>query len=66
MNACLHPTRVAAATAWLVLAAAPWSARADTPPPNDGMRFVSAGAQSDNHGNRQMLSTLSLPVDHHA
>jgi len=66
MNSRLHPTRVAAATALLALAAAPWAARADTPPPNDGMRFVSAGAQSDNHGNREVLSTLSLPVGQHA
>ena len=60
MNARLHPTRVAAATALLALAAAPWSAHADAPPPNDGMRFVSAGAQSDTHGNRQLLSTGNL------
>jgi len=66
MNARLHPTRVAAATALLALAAAPWAAHADAPPPNDGMRFVSAGAQSDTHGNRQLLSTLSLPVGEHA
>ncbi|MBW8756611.1 MAG: hypothetical protein JF586_03275 [Burkholderiales bacterium] len=66
MNSRLHPTRIAAATALLALAAAPWSAHADTPPPNDGTRFVSAGAQSDNHGNRQLLSTLSLPVGRHA
>jgi len=30
------------------------------------MRFVSAGAQADNHGNQQILSTLSLPIGQHA
>jgi len=54
---------VATASAWLALAA---PARADTPPPNDGMRFVSAGTQADNRGSRQLLSTLSLPVGRHA
>jgi len=66
MDSRLPPTRVAAATALLALAAVPWPARADAPPPNDGMGFASAGVQSDNHGNRQLLSTLSLPVGRHA
>lgn len=66
MNSRPHPRRMRLATALLALAAAPWCARADTPPPNDGMRFVGVGAQSDNRGNRQVLSTLSLPVGRHA
>jgi len=59
----------AAAVGLLALALAPSAASAagaDTPPPNDGMRFVSAGAQADNRGNQQILSTLSLPVGQHA
>ncbi|MFL6625230.1 MAG: hypothetical protein ACJ8G1_02010 [Vitreoscilla sp.] len=56
----------ATAATLLALAALPWPAHADTPPPNDGMRYVSAGAQADNHGNQQFLSTLSLPVGRHA
>ena len=66
MNA-RHPlTHATTATALLALAAAPWCARADTAPPNDGTRYVSAGAQADNRGNQQILSTLSLPVGRHA
>ena len=63
-----HPrsTLATTAAALVALAAFPWPARADTPPPNDGMRYVSAGAQADNHGNQQLLSTLSLPVGQHA
>ena len=61
-----RPSRAAAAATLLALAAFPWPARADTPPTNDGMRYVSAGAQADNHGNQQLLSTLSLPVGQHA
>jgi len=56
----------AAVTAFLALAASPWIAHAETPPPNDGMRYVSAGAQADDRGNQQILSTLSLPVGRHA
>ena len=59
------PRATTAATV-LALAALPWPAHADAPPPNDGMRFVSAGAQADNHGNQQILSTLSLPIGQHA
>jgi len=59
------PRATTAATV-LALAALPWPAHADAPPPNDGMRYVSAGAQADNHGNQQVLSTLSLPVGQHA
>jgi len=61
-----RPFRAATAATLLALAASPWSAHADTPPPNDGMRYVSAGVQADNHGNQQILSTLSLPVGQHA
>lgn len=58
---------VATATALVALASAPWCARAaDAPPVNDGLRYVSAGAQADNHGNQQVLSTLSLPIGQHA
>lgn len=66
MSSRLAPTHAATATALLALAAAPWCARADTPPPNDGTRYVSAGAQADNRGNQQVVSTLSLPVGQHA
>jgi len=61
-----RPSCAAAAATLLALAAFPWPARADTPPANDGTRYVSAGAQADNHGNQQLLSTLSLPVGQHA
>ncbi|HYP34306.1 MAG TPA: hypothetical protein VES00_20735 [Burkholderiaceae bacterium] len=57
---------VATAITLLALAAGPLSARADAPAPNDGMRYVSAGAQADGHGNQQVLSTLSLPVGRRA
>jgi hypothetical protein len=66
MNTRRRPTAAATATTLLALATAPWCARADTPPPNDGTRYVSAGAQADNRGNQQILSTLSLPVGQHA
>jgi len=65
MNSRPRATR-AAVTALLALAASPWSVRADTPPSNDGMRYVSAGVQADGRGNQQILSTLSLPVGQHA
>jgi hypothetical protein len=63
MNSHPRTTHAALASALLAIAA---TAHADSPPPNDGMRYVSAGAQSDNRGNRQALATLSLPVGRHA
>ena len=55
-----------AAAPFLALATVPWAARADTPAPNEGMRYVSLGAQADNRHNQEVLSTLSLPVGQHA
>jgi hypothetical protein len=52
--------------ALLAIALAPVLARADDAATNDGMRFVSAGAQADSQHNQQVLSTLSLPVGQHA
>ena len=64
MNTPLRITRTAAAVAGLSLACA--AARADAPPPNDGHRYVSIGAQADNQHDRQVLSTVSLPVGEQA
>jgi len=66
MNTPSRTTGVASAIALLALAAGPCSALADAPAPNDGMRYVSAGAQADGHGNQQALTTLSLPVGRQA
>ena len=60
------PTQTTAAIALLALALAPAATRAETPPPNDGQRYVSVGGQADNQHNQQVLSTLSLPVGQRA
>ena len=62
MNEQLHPAQAAATVALLMLALAPAAAHADTPPPNNGQRYVSVGGQADNLHDQQVLSTLSLPV----
>ena len=66
MTAQRAPTKKTAAIALLALALAPAATRADTPPPNDGQRYVSVGGQADNLHNQQVLSTLSLPVGQRA
>ncbi|MBV8603068.1 MAG: hypothetical protein JO224_00125 [Pelomonas sp.] len=58
-----HHLPIAAAIAALALPFA--SARADIAP-NDGMRYIGVDTQADNRGNRQLLSTLSLPVGRNA
>ena len=55
-----------ATLALLALAVAPTLARADTPPPNDGMRYVSVGGQADSQHDQQALAALSLPVGQNA
>jgi len=60
------PARTTPAALALLALAATSLARADTPPPNDGMRFVSVGGQADSQRNQQALATLSLPVGRHA
>ncbi|MEP6501960.1 MAG: hypothetical protein ABJD97_01410 [Betaproteobacteria bacterium] len=50
----------------LALALAPDATRADTPPPNDGQRYVSVGGQADNLHDQQVSSMLSLPVGQRA
>lgn len=55
-----------AAIALLALAAASTAARADTPPPNDGMRFATLGGQADNRHDQQALAGVSLTVGQHA
>jgi len=54
--------------ALLAIALAPTlaHAQADAPPPNDGQRYVGVGAQGDSQHNREVLSTLSLPVGRNA
>lgn len=64
MNTSPSLTRTAAAIAVLSLAGG--AARAETPPPNDGHRYVSVGGQADDQHDRQVLSTLSLPVGQQA
>ncbi len=61
-----HRPRLATLVALLASALAPLAGRADTPAPNAEMRFVDLGAQADNQGNRQVQTTLSLPVGRHA
>lgn len=51
-----------AAAALALLAFVPALTWADTPAPNQDMRFVSIGAQADNRHDQELLSTLSLPV----
>jgi hypothetical protein len=60
------PARTTPAALALLALAATCLAHADTPPPNDGMRFVSVGGQADSQHNQQALATLSLPVGRHA
>ncbi len=62
MNTPLRSLQTTAAIALLALALAPAATRADTPPPNNGQRYVSIGGQADNLHNQQASSTLSLPV----
>jgi hypothetical protein len=57
---------VAAAIALLAFATAPWATWADTPATNDGMRYVSVGAQADSQHNQEALATVSLPVGQQA
>ena len=66
MNAHLHPAQTTATIALLVLTLASAAAHADTPPPNDGHNYVSVGGQADNQHDRQVLSTLSLPMGQQA
>lgn len=66
MNAQLRPTQTTAMIALLAFALAPDATRADTPPPNDGQRYVSVGGQADDRHDQQVLSTLSLPVGQRA
>jgi hypothetical protein len=66
MNTQLRPAQAAITVALLALALAPAATRADTPPPNDGQRYVSVGAQADDLHDEQVLSTLSLPVGRQA
>jgi hypothetical protein len=58
--------RIAALAAALATAFACGAAQADTPAPNDGMRYVGVDTQADNRGNQQVLSTVSLPVGRNA
>lgn len=55
-----------AASTLLALAAVYHLAHADTPPANEGMRFVNVGVQADSQHNQQGLATLSLPVGRRA
>lgn len=66
MNSQLRPTQTTATIALLVLALAPMATRADTPPPNNGQRYVSVGGQADSLHDQQVLATLSLPVGQRA
>jgi len=66
MNPPARPSHAAATIALLALAAIPRATRADTPAPNEGMRYVSVGAQADSQHNQEALSVLSLPVGQHA
>lgn len=65
MNLTLRACGIAAAPL-LALATVSEAAWADTPAPNEGMRYVSVGAQADNHHNQEAVSTVSLPVGQHA
>ena len=56
----------AATFALLAAVAASGASLADTPPANDGMRFVNAGVQADNRHDLQAVTTISLPVGEHA
>ena len=60
------PTRPLHTFALLALAAASATALADTPPPNDGMRFATVGGQADNRHDQQALAGVSLTVGDHA
>ncbi len=61
------PSRLTPAAALLaLLAAAAGPSVADTPPANDGMRFVDASVQADDRHDLQALTTISLPVGEHA
>jgi hypothetical protein len=61
-----HP-RLARNTATIALLALASAATfADTPPPNDGHRYVSVGGEADNQHDQQVLSTLSLPLGQQA
>ncbi len=66
MKSQLRPTQATATIALLALVLAPAATRADTPPSNDGQRYVSVGGQADNRHDQQVLSTLSLPVGQRA
>jgi len=63
----MTPHRLPPAAALIVLlAAASAPSVADTPPANDGMRFVSVGVQADDRHDLLALTTLSLPVGERA
>ena len=66
MSIHLHIPHAAASITLLAFSMAPGASWADPPAANEGMRYVSVGAQADNQHNQQVLSTLSLPVGRHA
>jgi hypothetical protein len=66
MNMHPCPAQTVGAIALLALALSCAAARADTPPPNDGHRYVSVGGQADNQHDQEVLSTLSLPLGQQA
>ena len=66
MNAHLQPAQAAATIALLALTLASAASHADTPPTNDGHRYVSVDGQADNQKDQQVLSTLSLPMGQQA
>lgn len=59
-----HPP--VALIALLAAITASGASMADTPPANDGMRYVDASVQADNRHDLQAVTTLSLPVGDHA
>ena len=66
MSALARTSHAAATSVLLALVLVPWATRADTPAPNDGMRYVSVGAQADSQHNQEALSMVSLPVGQRA
>ncbi len=61
-----RPPSAVAAIALVAAVVASGASVADTPPANDGMRYVNASAQADNQHDLQALTTISLPVGEHA
>ena len=66
MNAHFRPVQATVAIALLALPLAAAASHADTPPPNDGHRYVSVGGEADNQHDQKLLSTLSLPMGQQA